>query len=163
QWPGWINLDSTPPTVMLLRKGGLRQQIIMRATAIRVIRSFWEKLEETAQTVQFDRPYRKLAEEPDAQLFPPLYYWGSNGDLLSTADYRKSMSASNVWQLLKELADRAELTPDERRRVHPHAFRHAAAGGMATQGKNLREIQHLLNHATITTTEGYLPAEDDLE
>lgn len=163
QWPGWINLDSTPPTVMLLRKGGLRQQIIMPATAIRVIRSFWEKLEETAQTVQFDRPYRKLAEEPDAPLFPPLYYWGSNGDLLSTADYRKSMSASNVWQLLKELADRAELTPDERRRVHPHAFRHAAAGGMATQGKNLREIQHLLNHATITTTEGYLPAEDDLE
>jgi site-specific recombinase XerD len=163
QWPGWLDLKGTPPSVMLLRKGNLKQRIVMPRTAIRAIELFWVALRDHS-----DNPrHRLLAEEPDAPLFPPLNYWGQNHgpstDLYGRAGYRKPMSTSNVRMLLKRLADDAQLTPEERRRVHPHAFRHAAAGAMVNGGKDIREVQSLLNHESITTTEGYLPTVDQLE
>jgi hypothetical protein len=112
--------------------------------------------------------YRDLSIMPDAPLFPSVYFWGANSTYnyrefkqntpasYGGTDYRKPITRHGVTKLLQRLSARAGLSPEEARTVHPHAFRHFAATAMADGGKNIREIQAMLGHASITTTEGYL-------
>lgn len=56
-----------------------------------------------------------------------------------------------IFKIVKELTELAGITKN----VSPHTFRHSFATHLLENGANLRAIQQLLGHESITTTELY--------
>jgi integrase/recombinase XerD len=63
----------------------------------------------------------------------------------------KPLSRVMVFLILKELAAMAGV----QKNISPHTFRHSFATHLVEGGANLRAVQQMLGHASITTTEIY--------
>ena len=62
------------------------------------------------------------------------------------------LSRISVFKLVKKLALKAGLSPS----ISPHTFRHSFATHLIEGGADLRAVQEMLGHSSITTTEIYL-------
>ncbi len=56
-----------------------------------------------------------------------------------------------VFNIIKDLAEKADI----QKNISPHTFRHSFATHLLEGGANLRDIQDMLGHKSITTTEIY--------
>jgi len=63
----------------------------------------------------------------------------------------KRLRREAIWTLVKRYARRAGLSPD----VSPHTLRHSFATHLLAGGADLRQVQELLGHASIATTQIY--------
>jgi site-specific recombinase XerD len=160
-----------PPTLNILRKGNKWMKIPYPPVALTTLVEFQTALAKAA--APFEAQFRNrnapnFREEyigyyyrdlllPEAPLFPPLHFWGNN----EPQDYRKSMSRVQLFRILRSLAEESGIQEDLVQKVHPHAIRHFSANAMHLGGKDLREIQAILGHASITTTEGNLEDVDE--
>jgi integrase/recombinase XerC len=63
----------------------------------------------------------------------------------------KRIAPSSVWRRLGAWARRRGMTE----RVHPHMLRHSFASHMLQSSQDLRAVQELLGHASISTTQVY--------
>ena len=71
----------------------------------------------------------------------------------------RPLSRQGLWLLVKEYAQAAGIE----RRVTPHTFRHTFATHMLNGGAGLREVQELLGHANIVSTQIYTKVSDRLK
>jgi len=68
---------------------------------------------------------------------------------LSFKGYKMRREA--MWNLIKKYADRIGASP----KVSPHTLRHSFATHMLAGGADLRQVQEMLGHASIATTQVY--------
>ncbi len=69
----------------------------------------------------------------------------------------KRLSRISIWQMVKDTAKQAGLF----KKVKPHTFRHSFATHLLERGADLRIVQELLGHSSISTTQIYTHVEKD--
>lgn len=80
-------------------------------------------------------------------------------ELVSTADTRalfinsrgQRLTRQGLWLILKEYVQQVGITMP----VSPHALRHAFAMRLLDEGKGLTDVQRMLGHVHLTTTQAY--------
>ncbi|MGO9332692.1 MAG: site-specific tyrosine recombinase [Acidimicrobiales bacterium] len=70
----------------------------------------------------------------------------------------RRMSRQAVWQVVRTAAVKVKLED----RVTPHVLRHSCATHLLEHGADIRVVQELLGHATITTTQVYTKVSPEL-
>lgn len=78
-------------------------------------------------------------------------YDRNNDDVLFLNRYGKSLSRVSMFKIVKT----AVLLAGIRKEVSPHTFRHSFATHLVENGADLRVVQEMLGHESITTTEIY--------
>jgi integrase/recombinase XerD len=63
----------------------------------------------------------------------------------------KQLRREAIWELVKRYAIRTQASPD----VSPHTIRHSFATHLLGGGADLRQVQEMLGHASIATTQIY--------
>lgn len=74
-----------------------------------------------------------------------------NEDILFLSHRGAGLSRVIVFLILKELGQKTGLTQN----IHPHILRHSFATHLVEGGADLRAVQEMLGHKSITTTEIY--------
>ncbi|MBX2931720.1 MAG: site-specific tyrosine recombinase XerD [Chitinophagaceae bacterium] len=78
-------------------------------------------------------------------------------DILFLNRFGKNLSRIMIFYIIKELAAAASITKN----ISPHTFRHSFATHLVEGGADLRAVQEMLGHESITTTEIYTHLDRD--
>lgn len=73
-------------------------------------------------------------------------------DILFLNRRGKQLTRAMIFSIVKTLAQKAGITKN----ISPHTFRHSFATHLLQNGADLRSIQQMLGHESITTTEIYM-------
>ena len=96
----------------------------------------------------------------DAIKFIKLYYEADREKILVKKGFEDylflnnrgtSLSRVMIFYIIKDLASKAGIT----KTISPHTFRHSFATHLVERGADLRAVQEMLGHESITTTEIY--------
>jgi integrase/recombinase XerD len=122
-------VDRVDGTVVLRGKGGKERMVPIGSYALAAVDAYLTRA----------RPVLAAVGTPDRA--GALFLNARGGRL----------SRQSAWSVLVKAADRAGVTRD----VSPHTLRHSFATHLLEGGADVRVVQELLGHASVTTTQIY--------
>jgi integrase/recombinase XerD len=124
------DLDSGQSTVRLAGKGGKERVVPVGSYALKAVEEYLVRA----------RP--ALAANGRGGIRGGVLFLNARGGPLSR---------QSAWSILRAAAERAGLTAE----ISPHTLRHSFATHLLDGGADVRVVQELLGHASVTTTQVY--------
>jgi integrase/recombinase XerD len=124
------DIDTQARSVLLHGKGGKQRLVPVGRPAVQALDAYLVR----------GRP--ELARRGRGSFAAPAIFLNARGGRLSR---------QSAWQVLQDAAERAGITAG----VSPHMLRHSFATHLLEGGADVRVVQELLGHASVTTTQIY--------
>jgi integrase/recombinase XerD len=124
------DIDTLARSALLHGKGGKQRLVPVGRPAVQALDAYLVR----------GRP--ELARRGPGTLVTPAIFLNARGGRLSR---------QSAWQVLQDAAARAGITSG----VSPHMLRHSFATHLLEGGADVRVVQELLGHASVTTTQIY--------
>jgi len=124
------DIDTHARSVLLRGKGGKQRLVPVGRPAVQALDAYLVR----------GRP--ELARRGRGTFAAPAVFLNARGGRLSR---------QSAWQVLQDAAERAGITSG----VSPHMLRHSFATHLLEGGADVRVVQELLGHASVTTTQIY--------
>ncbi|BBC17137.1 site-specific tyrosine recombinase XerD [Mycobacterium leprae Kyoto-2] len=124
------DVDTQARTVLLQGKGGKQRLVPVGRPAVQALDAY------------LVRGRSDLARRGPGMLATPAIFLNARGGRLSR---------QSAWQVLQDAAEHAGITSG----VSPHMLRHSFATHLLEGGADIRVVQELMGHASVTTTQIY--------
>lgn len=121
-----VNLNMTGGYLTTMGKGSKERVIPLGERALEVVRRYIEKAR-------------------------PLYVKKTNPEALFLTRLGKPMTRQMFWRIIKKYAASAGIATQ----ISPHVLRHSFATHLLEHGADLRAVQMMLGHSSMTTTQIY--------
>lgn len=125
------DLDPQSGTVLLRGKGGQCRLVPVGGYAVEALRAYLTRAR------------------------PALVATGRGTPAIFVNARGNQLSRQGAWGILRHTAARAGLPVEGPRAVSPHTLRHSYATHLLDGGADVRVVQELLGHASVTTTQVY--------
>ncbi len=132
------DIDAHERTVLLAGKGGTQRVVPIGRPALRALEAYLVR----ARPSLAEGRARSRSGSARAPGAAAAVFLNARGGRLSR---------QSAWQTLKTAAERAGLGTE----VSPHTLRHSFATHLLEGGADVRVVQELLGHASVTTTQVY--------
>jgi integrase/recombinase XerC len=126
----WPNIDFSIRMVRVLGKGGRERIVPLGRVAVEALREYQRAVEEAGRVLGL-----KVKD-------PRIVFLNRSGDRLTDR---------TIARRLKKRVLQAGLSPS----ISPHALRHSFATHLLNAGADLRVVQELLGHKSLSTTQKY--------
>ena len=90
-------------------------------------------------------------------LIPETWAKGSDREAVFLTNRGRRLNRQKAWNIVRDAGVRASI----QRELSPHVLRHSCATHMLEHGADLRIVQEMLGHATISTTQIYTKVSND--
>ena len=135
------DLDREEQMLRIRGKGGRERVVPFGSKALAALDAYWPVRAELIR-VAAKRQHARCATLPP---HPEAIFLSSSG---------RRLGQRSVGRVVKKYSRLANVNWD----LHPHSFRHAFATHLLADGADLRAIQELLGHLTLSTTQKYTHA-----
>ncbi|MGY1750649.1 site-specific tyrosine recombinase XerD [Modestobacter sp. SYSU DS0511] len=125
------DLDLGSAAVRLAGKGGKERVVPVGSYAVRAVEDYLVRA----------RPALAEKGRPGGQRGGALFLNARGG----------ALSRQSAWSILRDAAERAGISAE----LSPHTLRHSFATHLLDGGADVRVVQELLGHASVTTTQVY--------
>lgn len=156
------DIDLAESVVRLSGKGQKQRLVPIGKCAVRALRDYLDKarpiLESRAQKSQASAKSPAAAE---SQLKSPSNSSSNassnsssksaNSHMIFLNKRGKSLSRQSAWEVISRAGKMAKIGKE----LHPHTLRHSFATHLISGGADVRTVQELLGHASVTTTQIY--------
>jgi site-specific recombinase XerD len=88
---------------------------------------------------------------------PPLFLSYSRNNISSNSGGYRRLTARSIQRIISKYAKLAGIT----KHVSPHTMRHSFATDLLMNGADIRSVQSMLGHSSITTTQVYTHVTDE--
>ncbi len=169
--PNFLNFDEVAKLLKapnLKKTQGIRERAILEliyATGLRVSELAGLKLSDINLDVGFIKCRGKGSKErivplgKTAERFLTKYLNQARAKLLGKkesiylflAQGARPLSRQSIWKMIKKMVKECSI----KKKVSPHTLRHSFATHLLEGGADLRSVQEMLGHASITTTQIY--------